>query len=183
MVPTTLCLISFLTLTVWRFVFTGLWRERLVREIDAPRQQHNDLLEQGLHILDPACVALVAGCLGNGSDGLDPVDQKDRARTYLRRIVALTGATQMGSGYALDVGKTQFYVRDGSVRRLLDATDPKCTYEETCFYSAHKDMPKAEQIATALLQLKNNPALFGKWAVQSGAFKADGELFNSCRTN
>jgi hypothetical protein len=38
-------------------------------------------------------------------------------------------------------------------------------------------MPKAEQIATALLQLRNNPALFDRWAAQSGAFKADGQVF------
>ena len=62
-------------------------------------------------------------------------------------------------------------------RRLRDLTDPKCSYEETCFYFAHKEMPKAEQIATALLQLRNNPALFDRWAAQSGAFKADGQVF------
>jgi hypothetical protein len=62
--------------------------------------------------------------------------------------------------------------------------DPKCAYEETCFYPAQKEMPKAEQIATALLQLTNNPALFDKWVFQSGvAFKADGQVFNraQCR--
>jgi hypothetical protein len=47
-------------------------------------------------------------------------------------------------------------------------TDPKCTYEETCFYAAHDEMPIAEQIATALLQLRNNPALFDRWAHQCG---------------
>jgi hypothetical protein len=39
-------------------------------------------------------------------------------------------------------------------------------------------MPKSEHIATALLQLANNPALFDKWAAQSGAFKADGQAFS-----
>ena len=38
-------------------------------------------------------------------------------------------------------------------------------------------MPKAKQIVTALLQLKNNPALFDGWAAQTGAFKADGQVF------
>jgi hypothetical protein len=39
-------------------------------------------------------------------------------------------------------------------------------------------MPKAEEIATALLQLTNNPALFDKWAVQNGlALKPDGQVF------
>jgi hypothetical protein len=36
---------------------------------------------------------------------------EERAEIYLRRIVALTGATQMGEGYVLNVGKTRFHVR------------------------------------------------------------------------
>jgi hypothetical protein len=43
-------------------------------------------------------------------------------------------------------------------------------------------MPKAEQIATALLQLRNNPALFDRWALQRNlAFKADGKVFAPAR--
>jgi hypothetical protein len=111
-------------------------------------------------------------------NGAHPVTPKYRAQSYLRRVVALTGATQMGSGYVLDVGTTRFEVRDRYVRRLRDLTDPTCAYEETCFYSADKSMPKAKQIATALLQLRNNPALFDRWAHQRGhAFKADGQVF------
>jgi hypothetical protein len=92
----------------------------------------------------------------------------------VRRIVALTGATQI----VLDVGTTRFEVRDRYVRRLRDLIDPKCACEQTWFYTAHKEMPKAEQIATALLQLKNNPALFDGWAAQNHpAFKADGQVF------
>ncbi len=178
MVPAALSLIPFLPLTLWRFVFTGMGRGWLAGEIDAPRPRQNGLLEQGLHILDPAGLILFAGELENCMDGVDPVDRKYRAQRYLRRIVALTGATQMGSGYALDVGTTRFQVRDRYVRRVRDMTDPKCTYEETCFYSTDKGMPKAEQIATVLLQLTNNPALFDKWAAQRGLmFKADGQVF------
>jgi len=59
-----------------------------------------------------------------------------------------------------------------------DHNNPKGAYDETCFYSADKSMPKAEQIATALLQLKNNPSLFDRWAAQSGAFRADGQAFS-----
>jgi hypothetical protein len=173
----TLTLLAFLALTVWRFVFAGLWHRRLVREIEAPQQRRNRFLELRLHIFDRADVGVLAGNLENGSDGLDPVARKYRAQSYLCRVVALTGATQMGSGYVLDVGTTRLEVRDRYVRRLRDLTDPKCTYEETCFYSAHKEMPKAEQVATALLQLRNNPALFDRWAAQSGVFKADGQVF------
>jgi hypothetical protein len=54
-------------------------------------------------------------------------------------------------------------------------TDPGCAPEETCFYPVHKGMPKAEEIATALLQLASKPGLFDRWAAQSGACKADGQ--------
>ena len=84
----------------------------------------------------------------------------------------------MGNSYVLDVGKTRFRVRHRYVSRLRDMTDPGCALEETCFYPAYKDMPKAEEIATALLQLMNNPTLFDRWAAQSGAFKADGQAFS-----
>jgi hypothetical protein len=175
-------LIPFLALTMWRFVFTGLGRGWLVGEHDGLRPRQNDVLEQGLQILDPAGLTLFARELENRADGADSFDQKDRARTYLRRIVALTGATQMGSGYDLYVGTTRFHVRDGHVGRLRDMTDPKGAYQETCFYPAHKKMPKAEQIATALLQLKNNPGLFDGWAAQNHlAFKADGQVFTLAR--
>ena len=134
MVPATLSLIPFLALTLWRFVFTrprGGW---LVREIDAPRPRQNGLLGQGLHILDPTGLAVIVGNrFEGGSIGLEPLDRKDRAKTYLRRIVALTGTTQTDSGYVLDVGTTRFQVRDRYVRRVQDVTNPKCAYEGTCF--------------------------------------------------
>jgi len=114
----------------------------------------------------------------NNSGGLHFLDRKDRAKAYLRRIAALTGATQTGSAYVLDVGKMRFRVRDRHVSRLRDVTDPGCALEETCFYPVHRGMPKAEELATALLQLMNNPALFDRWAAQSGAYKADGQAFS-----
>ncbi len=179
MSPANLSLIAFLALIVWRFVFPGLHRRPLVRAIRPQQQRHNNLLEEGFHISDPGGVAVIAGNrFENSLDDLDPLDRKDRAKRYLRRIVALTGATQMDDAYVLDVGKMRFHVRDRYVRRLRDMTDPECAYEETCFYPAQKEMPKGEEIATALLQLTNNPALFDKWAVQNGlAFKADGQVF------
>jgi hypothetical protein len=113
----------------------------------------------------------------NGAQRLDLFERQDRAKIYLRRIVALTGATQTSHGYVLDVGTTRFFVRDGYVGRQRDASDPKCEYEKTCFYLPYSRMPKAEQIANALLQLRDNPALFDRWAAQSGAYKADGQGF------
>jgi hypothetical protein len=179
MAPANLVVTAFLALIAWRFAFAGLRRRPFVREIAAPQQQHNNALGQGLHILERAGVAVIAGNrFEDSSDGVDPINRKDRAKTYLHRIVALAGATRIGNGYVLDVGTTRFHVGDRYVRRLRDLTDPQCAYEETCFYLAQQGMPKAEQIATALLQLTNNPALFDKWAVQYGlTFKADGQVF------
>jgi hypothetical protein len=178
MAPAILSVIAFLILFVWRFVFNGRQRRSAVREVGVPEQQDNRILEQGLHILER--VGAVAG--GNGAnhapDGAGSAVLKDRPKAYLLRIVALTGATQMGNGYDINVGTTKFHVRDRYVGRLRDCNNPKGAYEETCFYSAEKSMPKAEQIATALLQLKNNPALFDRWAAQNGAFKADGQAFS-----
>jgi hypothetical protein len=177
MVRVALYLIPFLALTLRRLVFAGMGREWPVGEIDPPRPRQNGPLEQVLCILDPVGLTLVAGELENRADAADPVERKYRAKRYLRRIVALTGATQIGGGYTLHVGTTRLQVRDGYVRRVQNVTNPKCGYEETCFYPAHKEMPKAEQIATALLQLKSNPALFDGWAARNGAFKANGQVF------
>jgi hypothetical protein len=180
MAPAIPSVIAFLALVGWRFVFADPHHWPLVRAI-APRQhRRNGILEEGLRISDPGDVAVIAGDrFENSSDSLDPIDRTDCAKAYLRRVVALTGATQMGDGYVLDVGTTRFHVRNGYIRRLRVAADPKSAYEETCFYPVHNGMPKAEEIATALLQLANNPALFDKWAVRNGlAFKADGQVFS-----
>jgi hypothetical protein len=94
---------------------------------------------------------------------------------YLRRVLALTGAAQNGNSYFLDVGTIRFQVWDRFIARLPDSDDPKG--EETCFGPAFQSMPRAERIATALLQLHNNPGLFEKWAKKDSAFKADGQPF------
>ena len=178
MAPAIPSMIASLALMVWRFVFAGPHRRPRVRAIARWQRRHSNLLAEGLHISELGGVAVIVGNrFENSSDDLDRLDRKNRAKIYLRRIVALTGATQMRNGYVLRVGTTRFHVRDRYVRRLRDLTDPKSAYEETCFYPVHKDMPKAEGIATALLQLMNNPALFEKWAARSGAFKADGQAF------
>jgi hypothetical protein len=172
MTPAILSVIAFLALFAWRFVFAGLRRRSLVRAIATRRQRHSNVLDEGLHILELGGVPAIAG-------GLDRLDRMDRAKTYLRRIAALTGATPTGDAYVLDVGKMRFCVRDRYISRQRDITDPGCALEETCFYPVHKGMPKAEEIATALLQLASNPVLFDKWAAQNGAFKADGEAFSA----
>jgi hypothetical protein len=170
-----LSVIAFLALVVWRFVFAGSHHRPLVRAI-AQQQRHSNLLEEALHISELGGIAVMAdGPPENSTDDLDRLGRKDRAKRYLRRIAGLTGATQAGNSYVLDVGRLRFRVRDRYVSRLRDVTDPGCALEETCFYSVHKGMPKAEEIATALLQLMNNPTLFDRWAAQSGAFKADGQ--------
>ena len=105
MVPEALSLIPFLAVTLRRFVFTGMGREWLVGEIDPPRPRQNGPLEQVLSILDPVGLTQVAGELEHRADGANPVERKYRAKRYLRRIVALTGATQIGGAYALRSSK------------------------------------------------------------------------------
>ena len=48
--------------------------------------------------------------------------------------------------------------------------------ESTCFYIAtDRQIPSAEVVASALLELKNNPGLFEKWRKRRGCtFKANG---------
>ena len=175
MVSTTLSLIAFFALIAWGLVFTSLRRRPLARGIAAP--QHNTFLRLVLNLERAGMPVINGNRLEHGSADVGAFDRKDSARTYLARVVALTGATHMGNAFDLTVGKTRFHVRYRYVRRLRDLTDPQGAYEETCFYPAKKEMPKSEHIATALLQLKNNPALFDRWAAQNGAFKADGQAF------
>jgi hypothetical protein len=179
MAPAILFVIVFLTIIVWRLVFTSLHRP-LLRETGAPEEQHNNLLEQGLHILRRAGLEVVADShIENSSDRGSSNVGEEPAETYLRRIVALTGATQVGSSYVLNVNKGRFEVRDGNVKRIPNGADPTWARWETCFHPANQDMAKAEQIATVLLQLKNNPKLFDSWAIKHElAFKADGQMFN-----
>src|SRR5260370_5140086 len=174
-----LFLIAFLALIVWRFVFAGLQCRPWVRAIAARQQRRKYLFQGGFNTSGVEGVGINAGNrFENRPGGLGPFDPKDRAKAYLRRIVALTGATQVDDNYVLDVGTARFYVSYRYVRRLRDAADPKCACEETCFYPVHKGMPKAEEIATALLQLANNPVLYDEWAAQNvRPLKADGERF------
>ena len=54
-------------------------------------------------------------------------------------------------------------------------------HKSTCFSVAtDPDTPRAEVVASALLQLKSNPKLFKKWRKQPGCmFKADGKKFRN----
>lgn len=169
-----------LALVAWRLVFSALQSRLWFKEIAAV---HDNALDRRPSISEPPCVGTIAGNGWNpGSYRINLIEAESRAKTYLRRIVALTGATQKGDGFVLDVGLTRFQVCDRYIRRLRDVSDPKCVYEETCFYSGFQGMPKVEQIAMALLQLWNNPELFDRWSQQRDlAIKADGQVFAPVR--
>jgi hypothetical protein len=97
-----------------------------------------------------------------------------RAAKYLKHIAALTGAVQVrGDSFLLRAGRRNFLVDYKFVRVI--SHDSK----STCFSVAgDPDMPSAEVVASALLQLKNNPRLFKKWRKQRGyTFKANGKMF------
>jgi hypothetical protein len=174
-----LVVVMILALMVWRSAFAVLRRRQVPGETTGPHPHYDNALRRRFLILERACAGVI---IENGfdpcSDELRLSDRRSRAKTYLRRIAALTGATRMDNHYVLDVSSTTFHVRDRYVRRLRDSADPQCGYDETCFYCVQKGIPREEEIATVLLQLKNNPALFDKWVVQNGVgFKADGEAF------
>jgi hypothetical protein len=97
-----------------------------------------------------------------------------RAAEYLKRVAALTGAEQVrGESYWLAAGRRNFLVDYKFVRVISHRG------KSTCFsVPTDPDMPSAETVASALLQLKNNPRLFMKWKKQPGyTFKANGKMF------
>jgi hypothetical protein len=97
-----------------------------------------------------------------------------QAAKYLERIVALTGARQEHDGsYRLTAGGRDF-VLDSRFVSVISSRE-----KSTCFYIAtRRELPSAEIIASALLELKNNPRLFEKWRKGRGcAFKANGKIF------
>jgi hypothetical protein len=98
-----------------------------------------------------------------------------RAAEYLKRVAALTGAEQVRDGYWLRAGRRNFLV-DYKFIRVISHHG-----ESTCFsVAADADMPSAEVVASALLQLKNNPRLFDKWKERQGdKFKANGQVFET----
>jgi hypothetical protein len=96
------------------------------------------------------------------------------AAEYLKRVAALTGAKYDGDGsYHLTAGGRHFLVDAKFVRVIFPRS------ESTCFsVAADLDMPSAEVVASALLQLKNNARLFEKWRDRPAhAFKANGKMF------
>ena len=100
----------------------------------------------------------------------------DRPAQYLKRIVALTGARKVqGQSYILATGRKYFLVDAKFVHRLSHRG------KSTCFsLLTDVDMPSVEIVASALLQLKNNPKLFKKWRKWEGCpFKANGKVFRS----
>jgi hypothetical protein len=117
---------------------------------------------------------------GEASSGVQ-ASERERAELFLCRVAALTGAKRRGNHYVLDVGHAEFHVGDRHVGRIPIGKDSPIPRGQTCFYPSNQEMPAAEKIATALLHLKNNPALFDGWALQSGSFKSDGTLFTEAR--
>lgn len=175
----TLMTMMILVLLAWRSVFAVLGRRSVPRGIAAPLRHYNNSLRRRFSIFGQAQGRVIAeNVLGTDSERICLPDKKRRPKMYLQLIVALTGGAQADDGYFLDVGNTRFHVRDRHVRRWRDPANPESGYDETCFYCAHKSMPREEEIASALLLLKHNPMLFDKWAMQNGlAVRADGDTF------
>jgi len=173
-------LVGVLVLLRWKFALFELRRRDLAHAI-APQRPANQAFSYGLHAIGPGGSSLFGGHRETNGLRAPALSRDQRAAAFLNRILALTGATKIDGAYVLNVGKVQFQLRDRFIRRVQNPKDPKSPYEETCFYLVHNGMPKVEEIATALLHLSTNPALFDKWALQNGvAFKADGKVFDRC---
>lgn len=174
-------LIGVIVLLRWRLLNAGL-RRRDLRRPGVIQGQANRGRSYGFHAFGPESFSLFGSRRVNHDSAVATrISKEQRAEAFLQRILALTGAKKVDGSYVLNVGNMQFQLRDRFIRRLQDPNDPKSPYEETCFYLVHNGMPKVEEIATALLHLSNNPALFDKWALQNGvAFKADGKVFDRC---
>ncbi|HKW33405.1 MAG TPA: hypothetical protein VJN92_10405 [Candidatus Acidoferrum sp.] len=173
-------LVGVIVLLKWRLSLT-VFRRRNLAHAGAARGHVNEVFPFGVHALSSGGLSLFRGNSLGGGPASPRITKEQRAEAFLRRILALTGATKADGAYILNVGKVQFQLRDRFIRRLQNPQDPKSPYEETCFYLVHNGMPKVEEIATALLHLSNNPGLFDKWALQNGvAFKADGKIFDRC---
>ena len=98
-----------------------------------------------------------------------------RAADYLKRIALLTGAKRFyGDSYLVRAAGRRFLVD----YKFVCAVSRRG--KSTCFSVATvPDMPREEVVASALLQLKNNPKLFKKWRKRQGyIFKADGTTFD-----
>lgn len=176
-------LVGVIVLLNWRLTLAGGLRRRDSAQARTPRRRMrvNEAFSFGLSGLSAGGLSLFGDNSLGGGTASPRITKEQRAEAFLRRILALTGATKADGAYVLNVGKVQFQLRDRFIRRLQNPQDPKSPYEETCFYLVHNGMPKVEEIATALLHLSNNPALFDKWALQNGvAFKADGKVFDRC---
>jgi len=175
-----LLILSSVLLMLWGAVFSVLHWRVVLREAAGVRARYNNFfLERRRTMLEPAPAG---GIAANEMDRamVEPClsDETSRARAYLQRVLSLLHGAETDGGYLLDVGKTRFHVKDRYVRRLQDSADPKCSCEVTCFYSIHEGIPREEEIASVLLQLNKNPALFDKWAKQNGLpFKPDGQEF------
>ena len=169
-VAATLLSCVFLALIIWGIAFVGSQRWLLVGEIVLQQGRPNNRPAWDFHYH-----------FENHSSGAGD-NVRAQAQRYLLRVVALTNATVVNDGYLLNVGTNTFHIGDRYFRRLRGMKGAKSHDEETCFFVPNQGMPSAEQIATALLQLKNNPALFDRWAVQNGvALKADGQVFTNAQ--
>src|SRR5207245_7393343 len=126
----------------WRLTLAGLRRRDLAQAGTLRGRVNEAFNPYGLHVLSPGGLSLFGGNPLREGRVSSHVTKEQRAEAFLRRILALTGATKVDNTYVLNVGKVQFQVRDRFIRRLQTPKDPNSPYEETCFYLVHNGMIK-----------------------------------------
>lgn len=112
-----------------------------------------------------------------------PKTPDELATENLMRICVNTGASYSpnhvgwsplgfpGPWVRIALGDATYYISVGWVVRTRGILAPVRFYERTCVYFVDDEgraVPGPEHVATALLLLKNNPALFDAWARHDG---------------
>src|SRR5258708_27068982 len=96
MTSAVLSVIAFLALFAWRFVFAGLRRGPMAREIAPPHRQQTNILEQSLDMLQLAGVAVIpTNRLKNGSKSPKPTPPKICPKPYRHTSFGLPVPTQL----------------------------------------------------------------------------------------
>ncbi len=91
-------------------------------------------------------------------------EAEQKAVWNLKQIAKLVGAEIHPEGALLRIGKDEFLVQVGNVRRMRRDGSFMGTVAFTCFMMQVR-VPHPEYIASALLLLKHDPEIFDKWLI------------------
>jgi hypothetical protein len=100
----------------------------------------------------------------------------------LRHLCAVTGAsyspdhsawspvdssTYPGPWVRIAINQCEYYISAGLVSKVKPHAGGR---QRTCYFVWQQKLPYAEVVASALLLLKNDPAIFDRWATHDGPY-------------